>query len=383
MRLFKAIILSTLSFSAFAEYRFTGTHPYKLAFNKEGKVIASLCYDSFKRCTGSINIGEFKELSLFIQQNIWRRSDVNTDNYQTILKESEAVVKRYSLEVEKREKTVNELSKGDPKISDSLKDYLFEAKRNLSDANYAINALKERKIIVDEVLKTVKSTLSGDKVTTYAEISAYNFKDFEWRYCRSLKTQSECFQTGIQYFISDKNNDLKNKLLAKAMRSENTKLAMPQITSSGLSVALLTTDHKNYGKIEISQNAEGVPTDIGGENYNECKILQSTGKQTGSDLSCKALGKNWRYPRLGELQKNRHDLMRIIPEMNTEKFLQTSEVNEFSNPGNIHLTLCYPILYNPTKNKTMNNQNEIVRGFVFGKLPKLGASAICVCSKDC
>ena len=146
MRLFKAIILSTLSFSAFAEYRFTGTHPYKLAFNEDGKVIASLCYDGFKRCTGSINIGEFKELSLFIQKNIWRRSDVNTENYQTILKESEAVVKRYSLEVEKREKTVKELSKDDPKIAESLKNYVVEAKIKLNDANYAINALKERKL---------------------------------------------------------------------------------------------------------------------------------------------------------------------------------------------------------------------------------------------
>ena len=383
MRLFKAIILSTLSFSAFAEYRFTGTHPYKLAFNEDGKVIASLCYDGFKRCTGSINIGEFKELSLFIQKNIWKRSDVNTENYQTILKESEAVVKRYSLEVEKREKTVIELSKDDPKIAESLKNYVVEAKIKLNDANYAINALKERKLIVDEVLKEVKNTLSGKTITTYSEVFAYNVDDFEWRNCRSLKTKSECYQTGIQFFLSDKKSDLKNKLLAKSMRNENSKLSLPQITSLGLSVALLTTDHKNFGKVELSQNAEGVPAEIGGENYNECKILESTGKQTGSDLSCKALGKNWRYPKLAELQKNRQDLIRILPEMNEEKFLQTTEVNEFSNPGAMHLTLCYSVLYNPTKNKTMNNQNEIVRGFVFGKEPKLGSSAICVCSKDC
>ena len=383
MRLFKAIILSTLSFSAFAEYRFTGTHPYKLAFNEDGKVIASLCYDGFKRCTGSINIGEFKELSLFIQKNIWKRSDVNTENYQTILKESEAVVKRYSLEVEKREKTVIELSKDDPKIAESLKNYVVEAKIKLNDANYAINALKERKLIVDEVLKEVKNILSGKTITTYSEVFAYNVDDFEWRNCRSLKTKSECYQTGIQFYLSDKKSDLKNKLLAKSMRNENSKLSLPQITSSGLSVALLTTDHKNFGKVELSQNAEGVPTEIVGENYNECKILESTGKQTGSDLSCKALGKNWRYPKLAELQKNRQDLIRILPEMNEEKFLQTTEVNEFSNPGAMHLTLCYSVLYNPTKNKTMNNQNEIVRGFVFGKEPKLGSSAICVCSKDC
>jgi hypothetical protein len=383
MRLFKAIILSTLSFSAFAEYRFTGTHPYKMAFNEEGKVIASLCYDGFKRCTGSINIGEFKELSLFIQKNIWKRSDVNTENYQTILKESEAVVKRFSLEVEKREKTVKELSKDDPKIAESLKNYVVEAKIKLNDANYAINALKEGKLLVDAVIEEVKKTLSGKTVSTFAEISAYNFEDYQWRNCRSLKTKSECYQTGIQFFLSDKKSDLKNKLLAKAMRNENSKFSLPQITSSGLSVALLTTDHKNFGKVELSQNAEGVPTEIGGENYNECKILESTGKQTGSDLSCKALGKNWRYPKLAELQKNRQDLIRIIPEMNEEKFLQTTEVNEFSNPGAMHLTLCYSVLYNPTKNKTMNNQNEIVRGFVFGKEPKLGSSAICVCSKDC
>jgi hypothetical protein len=379
MRLFKAIILSSLSFSAFAEYRFTGTHPYQLALNGERKVIATLCYDNFKRCTGSTNVGEFKELSQFIQNNIWKRTDVNTDNYQMILKESEAIVKKHKLELEKREKTVKELSKDDPKIAESLKNYVVEAKIKLNDANYSINALKDGKIIVDEVLEVVKNTLSGNTTTTYAQISAYNFEDFEWNNCRRLKTKSECFQTGIQYFITNKNIHLHSK----AMKNENSKLSLPQMTSSGLSVALLTTDHKNFGQIESNQNANPVPTKIGGENYNECKILQSSGKQIGSDLSCKALGKNWRYPKLIELQKNRHDLLRILPDMNSEKFLQTSDVNEFSNPGAIHLTLCYPVLYNLNKNKTMNNQNEIVRGFVFGKEPKMGTSAICVCSKDC
>lgn len=379
----KAFVPLIFTFSAYAEYRFTGVHPYKLSINNEENVIATLCYNEFMRCTGSISIGSFRDLSLVIQKNIWRRSDVNIENYKTVLKESETVLKNAVTELEKRKKTVKELSQKDPQIAESLKDYIAAATIRVNDSVYAIERLKERKIIVDEVLAIVKKTLRGEITSTFPETYYFNFQDFEWNICRKLQNQTECFERGIQYYLEDKNNNFREKLLSKAMKNENSKNGFPQMTSTGLRVSLLTTNASRFGRIDLAQQAEAIPTKITGKRYDVCLAQDTTGTLSQTELSCKTLGKNWRYPKLSELQNNREDLLRLLPKMNDERYLQTSEAKGFPNPGNTNLTECHPVLLNLNLNKTMNNQIEVVRSFSRGKGPKGGISAICVCTKDC
>jgi hypothetical protein len=383
MSILKAFLLLVFTFSAYAEYRFTGLHPYKLTMNDENDVIATLCYNDFKKCTGTISIGSFKDLSLVIQKNIWRRSDVNTENYKAVLKESETVLKNAMTELEKRKKTVKELSQNDPKIAESLTDYITKATIKVNDSVYAIERLKEGKILADEVILRVRKTLKGEISSTFPETFNYNFQDFEWNVCRKLKTEGECFERGIQYYLEDKNNNYREKLLSKAMKNENSKNGFPQMTSTGLRVSLLSTNASRFGRIDLTQQAEAIPTKVGGERYDLCLAQDTTGTLFQSELSCKILGKNWRYPKLTELQNNREDLLRILPKINDQRFLQTSEAKGFPNPGNVNLTECHPVLLNLNLNKTMNNQIELVRSFSRGKEPKGGISAICVCSKDC
>jgi hypothetical protein len=387
MNFITTVSLFLLSMSAYAEYRFSGPHSYRLFFDKEEKVVASLCYDDFKRCTGAIILGDFRDLSLSVQENIWRRRDVNLDNYSLVLKQSQAQVKKYELEVMKREKTVQELSKNDPKVAESLKAYLFEAKGNLNNAQIHLKYLVSNKVMVDEVIDQMKMTLSGAQTRSYSQVSAFNFKDFEWNNCRSFKILSDCFHAGIQYYVEDsiggKGKDLKTRLLKRAMRSENQKNHFPQMTSSGLSVAILSTDFVGFLKGSESQSGQSVRNEIGGKNYDECIALETSGALAQSGLTCQALGKNWRYPKLQELKSNRQDLLRILPGMREDAYFITSEVNEFINPGNSLLIVCASVYYNPARNKSLNSATKFMRGFSRPSAPGQGAKGICVCSENC
>jgi len=376
MLFLKFLTLLTLSLSALAEYRFEGHHSYKVDRNEEGKIVLTLCYDQFTRCTGSVEIGDFKNLSLFIQGNIWRRKDVNLENYGKILAESKVILKGHQDEVTKREKTIKELSKNDPKVAESLRNYLTEAQIKRRDSEWAVNNLLEGKNKVDEVLKEVDRTLSGFEVKTFQEDYSYNFEDFSFRKCRD---RAECHEIGIQFYISDKKNDFKNLLVKKAILKENKKKNYPVLTKTGLSINLLSTDVIKFGTKSTNQNAEGIKTEM----WGDCTALEKSGTLYDTAVNCSVFGKNWRYPTLSELQNNRIELMSKLPKMDLEKFLITSNINPYSNPGNVALTICHPVYYNISKGKTLNNHPDIVKPFIFGKDPKYGANAICVCSKNC
>jgi hypothetical protein len=171
--------------------------------------------------------------------------------------------------------------------------------------------------------------------------------------------------------------------MSNAIKSQNTEAHFPHILPSGISVALLSSDIENYGKIQAGEIALPVPMEVSDEHNSECKATRPSGVLKGSDVSCQAFGANWRYPTLKELQANRSDLTKLLKKLTPNTFLQTSEAKGFVNPGAAHLTVCKPVYYNPSTQKTLNNMPGILRDFTFGKEPSRGASAVCVCSKDC
>jgi hypothetical protein len=382
MGLKTALILSSLSLSAFADYRFSGTHPYSINLNEKKEIILKLCYENFSRCTAQINIGHERELKSYLQEKIWRRKDVKFENYESVLKESKLVLKKHQREVASREKVVKDLTIKDPSAAESLKNYITEAKIKVRDAEYAIKYLISGKETVDAVLQELDDTLSKGKTKNFSQTWAYNFEDFEWRKCRSMSSKTECFESGIQYFINGKPNFL-NALLETALVKENKQIGLPQSLSSGLKVAVLTTDRSKFGTSELSQLASEVPTEIGGEDYNKCFALKSSGTVSDSQVGCEAFGKNWRYPTLKELKNHQTEILSIIPEIEPERYLQTKEVRAFMNPGAVHLKVCKSIYYNLRTDKALNNLSEIMRDFSKGKNAQGGASAVCVCSDDC
>ncbi len=377
-----ALLLTTISMSALAEYRFTGTHPYSIHSNSNNEIILKLCYDNFKRCTGEINIGDQRGLKLFLQENIWRRRDVNIENYELVLKESLGILKNHKIEVARREKKVKQIIAKEPKLADSLKDFLADAKVKVRDANYAIENLTSGKKMVDEVLAEVDRVLSNKEMRIYPQLHAYNFEHYQWTRCGNSIKDIDCFQSGLQFFIDGKSNILTG-LLSNALKKENSQIHLPQALSSGIQFALLTTDHKNFGKSEPTQIANEIPSTIGGDDYTDCLIQKRTGTLSDSKLSCEAFGKNWRYPTLKELRDHQAEILSIMPEMNSHKFIQTMEVREFNQPGASHLRICRPIYYNITTDKSLNNVTDILRGFSTGRSPKEGTSGVCVCTEDC
>ena len=369
--------------SAFAEYRFEGEHPFKLTRNDKNEVVASLCYEQFTRCTGSLTIGSFPEISLFIQSKIWNRQDVNLSNYENVLKSSLKIVKDYDLEVKKRQKKITELSQNDPQTAQTLQPYLNEAKGKLSDANAYVERLINGKKQVLDVLSEVEETFSGHKTRTFEQRSAYNFRDFQWNYCRSFHDENDCFQAGLQFYLTDVKGDLRSELISKAIRSENSKANLPKTLSSGLTIGLLKSDLMSAGALKDNQNALPVPMEVSEGRNRQCQAVQSSGVLKGTNVSCQSLSRNWRYPSLKELQLNRAELMKVLNQMEVNTFFQTTDSKGFVNPGAAHLTVCKPVYYNLSTQKTLNNQPEIVREFIFGKEPSSGASAICVCSENC
>lgn len=372
-----------LASAAHAEYRFNGEHPLKLTRNTRNEVVASLCYDNFTRCTGSLSLGSFPEVSLYIQGLIWNRRDVNLGNYEVVLRDSLKIVKNYDLEVKKRERTFNDLVRNNPEAAESLRPYLDQAKGKLSDAKAYVERLTSGKKQVLDVLSEVDETFSDHKIKNYQQISAYNFRDFQWNHCPSFNDQNDCYQAGLQFFLTDVKGNLKSQLMSNAIKSQNTEAHFPHILPSGISVALLSSDIENYGKIQAGEIALPVPMEVSDEHNSECKATRPSGVLKGSDVSCQAFGANWRYPTLKELQANRSDLTKLLKKLTPNTFLQTSEAKGFVNPGAAHLTVCKPVYYNPSTQKTLNNMPGILRDFTFGKEPSRGASAVCVCSKDC
>lgn len=379
----KFALLFLIGLPAFAEYRFTGHHPYKVFLDKSQGLKLSICYDNFRRCTGTIKAGSLHDLSLFLQRKIWRRSDVTVENYQEILKESQGVLKKHLNELRIREREIKELTVRRPEAALALRPYLEEARVRVRDAETSINYLKENKLIVDRVLKEVQETLSSSTTREYSLINTYNFESYQWRNCSGFVNADDCFISGMQYYFSNNSNDYVFQALAESMKMENHKNGYPQLLAPKLKVALLSTDHVAFGKKNNHQDAEDIPSELSGERLEDCKPLSRSGSLAFSELTCTALGKNWRYPTLKELQENREMLIRILPSMDTQKFLQTSDIRDFSNPGAVHLSLCKGIYYNPGTNKTLNNRPTFLRDFLFAKHPSQGVNAICVCSSGC
>jgi hypothetical protein len=377
------LAMAILASAAHAEYRFNGEHPLKLTRNTRNEVVASLCYDNFTRCTGSLSLGSFPEVSLYIQGLIWNRRDVNLGNYEVVLRDSLKIVKDYDLEVKKRERVFNDLVSKNPDAAESLRPYLEQAKGKLGDARAYVDRLTSGKKQVLDVLSEVDETFSDHKIKKFQQISAYNFRDFQWNHCPSFKDQNDCYHSGLQFFLTDVKGNLKYQLMAKAIRSQNTESHFPQILPSGISVALLSSDTKNFGTIHSAQMALPVPMEVSDEHNSECQAIHSSGVLKGTDVSCQVFGANWRYPTLKELQANRSHLTKLLKNLTPHTFLQTSDAKGFVNPGAAHLTVCKPVYYNPSTQKTLNNIPGILRDFTFGKEPSGGASAVCVCSKDC
>ncbi len=372
-----------LASAAHAEYRFNGEHPLKLTRNASNEVVASLCYDNFTRCTGSLSVGSFPEVSLYIQGLIWNRRDVNLGNYELVLRDSLKIVKNYDLEVKKRERIFNDLVRNNPEAAESLRPYLEQAKGKLSDASGYVERLTSGKKQVLDVLSEVEETFSDHKIKNYQQKSSYNFRDFQWNHCPSFNHQNDCYQAGLQFFLTDVKGNLKSQLISKTIRSQNTKAHFPQILSSGISVALLSSDIEKFGNTHAAQIALPVPMEVSDDHNSECKAIHTSGVLKGTDVTCKAFGVNWRYPTLKELQANRSVLTKILKKLTPNIFLQTSDAKGFVNPGAAHLTVCKPVYYNPFTQKTLNNVAGILRDFTFGKEPSRGASAVCVCSKGC
>jgi hypothetical protein len=197
-----------------------------------------------------------------------------------------------------------------------------------------------------------------------------------------MSSKIECFESGIQYFISGKPNFL-HSLIETALVKENKRIGLPQTLSSGLKIAILSTDKSKFGTSELSQRATEVPSEIGGEEYNKCFALKTSGVVADSKVGCEVFGQNWRYPTLKELRDHQPEILSIIPEVGTERYFQTKEVNEFIHPGAAHLKVCKSTYYNLRTDKALNNLTVLMRDFSRGKDLKSEASAVCVCSEDC